>query len=136
MPNRLSTALLAATLSFAVVGASCSSDTVDSAKETAESAGDDIESGADQASARTTAEAFRASLKGNDDAEEQGLRSVEVLQQVADDLPGDPDISGIEDSDGNGMDDDGKVQVTAGDEQACIIIPETGTDTDVTNEAC
>lgn len=136
MANRLSTAVAVTALSFALVGAACSSDTVDNAEDTVESASDDIESGAEQATASATAESFRVSLKANDDADEQGLRSVEVLQQVAEDLPGDPDISGIEDSDGNGMDDDGKVQVTAGDEKACIIIPETGTDTEVTNEAC
>lgn len=136
MQNRLSIALAAATLSLALVGTGCSSDTADNAEDTVESASEDIEAGAEQATARATAESFRASLKANQDADEQGLRSVEVLQQVADDLPGDPDISGIEDGDGDGMDDDGKVEVTAGDEKACVIIPETGTDTEVTNEAC
>lgn len=136
MSNRIATALAATSLSLLLLTAGCSSDTADNAKDTVESASNDVESGAQQATASSTAEAFRASLKGNKDADEQGLRSVDVLQQVADDLPGDPDISGIEDGDGDGLDDDGKIQVTAGDEQACISVPESGENAEVSAEAC
>lgn len=136
MSSRIAAALAATSLSFALLTVGCSSDTADKAKDTVDSAGEDVQSGAQQATASSTAEAFRASLKGNKDADEQGLRSVDVLQQVADDLPGDPDISGIEDGDGDGLDDDGKIQVTAGDEQACISVPESGENTEVSAEAC
>ena len=75
-----------------------------------------------------TAEALRASLSSNDTAAEDGLRSVAALQEVADDLPGDPEVTGIEDGDGDGLDDDGKVQVDQDDASACVTLPEAGDD--------
>ena len=113
------------------VGA-CDDDTRDKAEETAES----IKEKAGEAGARAAAEAFRASLKAQNDDVPGGVRNVEVLREAAKDLPGDPEITGIDDSDGDGRDDDGHVQAKVGDENACITVPETGDDIDVTGGAC
>ena len=129
-------ALALARLLPSALAASCSSDTVDKAKDTAESAADDVDNSVDSGTARAQAEAMRAALKANDTADADGLRSVEALQQTADDLPGDPEVTGITDADGDGLDDDGKVQVTVDDQSACLTIPETGDDTEVSGGAC
>lgn len=133
---RLLSIAVVAVLALLPVASGCSSDAADSAKETLDSANEELEKAGDKAGARVVAEAFRARLKFNDTADEQGLRSVDALTEVAGSLPGNPDISGIEDGDGDGMDDDGKVQVTAGDEQACVTIAESGTDTSVEGGSC
>ncbi len=101
-----------------------------------ESAKDDAAQAADDVTARATAEALRVSLKGNDTADEEGIRSVKAIQQAADDLLGDPEITGIEDGDGDGLDDDGKVQVTQDGSDVCVSLPETGEDTTVTDGPC
>jgi hypothetical protein len=113
------------------VGA-CDDDTRDKAEETVE----DVKEKAGEAGARAAAEAFRASLKAQDDDVAGGVRNVDVLRKAAEDLPGDPEITGIDDTDGDGRDDDGYVQATVGDENACITVPETGDDIDVTGGAC
>ena len=146
---KLPARLLAPGLALALVfGASaCSDDTKDKAKDAAESAKEDIGNAADTAKenaedaagaagARAAAEALRVSLKGNDTADEKGMRSVDAINQAAEDLPGDPEISMVDDGDGDGLDDDGKVQVSVGDQDACLTLPETGEDTQVTGEAC
>jgi len=134
--RRTAVALLFASLLVLPFATACSSDTTDDAKETVESAKDDAAEAADDATARGQAEALRASLKGNETADDEGARSVSVLRQAADDLPGDPDVSGIDDGDGDGLDDDGKVQITVDDSSACVSLPETGEDIDVTDGDC
>ncbi|MBX3284758.1 MAG: hypothetical protein KF703_05400 [Actinobacteria bacterium] len=141
-------ALLAAgLLALAPLTTACSSDTkdkaseaVDSAKDDAadavDSAKDDVATAADATQARTTAETLRASLKANDTADEEGVRSVKALDEASADLPGDPEITGIDDADGDGLDDDGKVEVTFDEEHACLTLPEEGEEIDVTSEAC
>ncbi len=59
-----------------------------------------------------------------------------AIDEAVADLPGDPEVTGVEDGDGDGLDDDGKVGVTVDDEQACLTLPEEGEDTEVTSEAC
>ena len=125
--------LLAVGLAFSPL-ASCSSDTRDKAGDAVDSAKDDAAKAADTVQARTTAEALRASLKGNDTANKEGIRSVKAIQQAAEDLPGDPKVTGIED--GDGLDDDGKVQVTKDGKDACLSLPETGEDTTVDDGPC
>ncbi len=127
--------LLAVGLAFSPL-ASCSSDTRDKAGDAVDSAKDDAAKAADTVQARTTAEALRASLKGNDTADKEGIRSVKAIQQAAEDLPGDPEVTGIEDGDGDGLDDDGKVQVTQDGKDACLSLPETGEDTTVDEGTC
>ena len=119
-PVRIALGLLAV-VAFAGVGVAC----------------DDVEEQANDATARAGAEAFRVSIKAQDtDDDSGGVRSVEALQAAAEDVPGDPDITGIEDSDGDGIDDDGFVEVHVGDQVACVQLPESGDEVDVTGEAC
>ena len=111
----------------------CDDDTRDKAKETVESAKEK----AGEAGARAAAEAYRASLKAYDEDDASGgVRNVEALRVVVKDLPSDPEITGIDDGDADGRDDDGYVQAMVGDENACIILPETGDDIDVSGGAC
>jgi hypothetical protein len=134
--RRTAVSLLFASLLLLPFAAACSSDTTDNAKDAVESAKDDAGDAVDTASARGQAEALRASLEGNQTADDEGVRSVSVLEGAVDDLPGDPDVSGIDDSDGDGLDDDGKVQITVDDESACLTLPESGDDIDVTDGDC
>jgi hypothetical protein len=113
-------------------GAACDDDTRDKAKEAVESAKEKV----GEAGARAAAEAFRASLKAQDDDVPGGVRNVDVLREAAKDLPGDPAITGIDDADGDGRDDDGYVQAKVGDETACVTVPESGDDIDVSGGAC
>ena len=124
-------------IALAVVGlmlvGACDDETRDKAKETAES----VKEKAGEAGARAAAEAFRASIKAQDTNEATGgVRNVEALREAANDLPGDPEITGIADSDGDGRDDDGYVQARVGDENACVTLPESGNDVDVSGGAC
>ncbi|HEX2576753.1 MAG TPA: hypothetical protein VHK88_10425 [Aquihabitans sp.] len=125
----------AALLAIAPLSA-CSDDTEEDVRDTAESVQEDVEEGVDQAAARSTAEALRASLKGNDTADQEGMRSVAAIEEAAEDLPGDPTVNGIEDTDGDGLDDDGRVEIESGGDQACLTIPEEGEDAEVENGAC
>ena len=128
--------LAAGLLALAPLATACSSETADKAKDTVDSAADDAATAADQTQARTTAEALRKSLKANATADEEGIRSVTAINEAAEDLPGDPEITGIDDTDADGLDDDGKVQVSFDEEHACLTLPEEGEDTEVTSEAC
>jgi hypothetical protein len=98
---------------------------------------DDAEEKVNDATARAGAEGFRVSIKAQDtDDDSGGVRSIEALRAAAEDVPGDPDITGIEDSDGDGVDDDGLVEVKVGDQVACVQLPESGDEVDVTGDAC
>ena len=131
-----------------LLGASaCSDDTNDKVSDAADSVGSDVsdaagdiredaEDGAGAVGARTQAEALRASLKVNDTANAEGVRSVAAIEEAASDLPGDVEVTGVEDADGDGLDDDGRVQVDQGDQSACVILPAEGEDTTVENGAC
>lgn len=141
--------LLAPAFALALLlGASaCSDDTNDKVSDAADSVGSDVsdaagdiredaEDGAGAVGARTQAEALRASLKGNDTANAEGVRSVAAINEAAADLPGDVEVTGVDDADGDGLDDDGRVQVDQGDQSACVILPAEGEDTTVENGAC
>jgi hypothetical protein len=103
-----------------------------------DSAGDDPDNDlgeqAASAEARAVAEALRVVIlaDGSDGPER---REVASLQENVDDIPGDPDISGIADDDGDGLDDDGKIEITVDDEVACLTVAEAG-DVDVTGGSC
>ena len=66
---------------------------------------------AESAGAGGVAEALRLVLVEDDLGPNQTERDVDVLQESVDDLPGEPEVSGIADDDGDGVDDDGKVEV-------------------------
>ena len=124
-------------MAFAVVGlmfvGACDDETRDKARETAES----VKEKAGEVGARAAAEGFRASIRAQDtDEATGGVRNVEALREAAKDLPGDPEITGIDDSDGDGRDDDGYVQAKVGDENACLTLPESGHDVDVAGGGC
>jgi hypothetical protein len=95
---------------------------------------DDIGEVAESAAARAVAEVIRLALF-EDDGPDSDRRKVEVLQESVDDLPGSPDVSGIADDDGDGLDDDGEVEVRVNDEVACLTVAEDG-EVDVTGGAC
>jgi hypothetical protein len=86
------------------------------------------------AGARGLGEALRVVLV-SDNAFEEHPRDVNVLQENVDDLPGKPKVTGIEDTDGDGMDDDGDVQIYVDDEIACVFVSEAGR-VDVTGGGC
>jgi hypothetical protein len=97
----------------------------------------EAEETAEQAGARGAAEALRVSLKAQDtDDDPGGVRNIEALRDAADDLPGDPKVIGIEDGDGDGIDDDGFVEVRVDDEFACVTVPESGDSIDVSGGRC
>jgi hypothetical protein len=98
---------------------------------------DEAEETAKQTGARTSAEAFRVSVKAQDtERDPGGVRNIQVLREAADDLPGGPRVLGIDDSNGDGIDDDGFVEVKVDDEFACVTLPESGDDVDVTGGRC
>ncbi|MGN6695688.1 MAG: hypothetical protein ACTHN0_16045 [Aquihabitans sp.] len=127
--------------------ASCSSDTKENAKDTAESLKDDakdnaetasseVEKTGDEAQARAAAEDLRARIKANDTANDEGARSVAAINESLQDVAGDPELEGLEDGDGDGLDDDGKVQINIEDSSACLTLPKSGEDTTVEGGAC
>jgi hypothetical protein len=116
-----------------IAAGACDDETRDKAEEAVE----DAKEKAREAGARGIAETYRASIKAQDAKEGAGaVRNVEVLRAAAEDLPGDPDVSGIADDDGDGRDDDGYVEVNVDDERACVTLPESGDDVDVSGGAC
>ena len=54
-----------------------------------------------------------------------------MLQEAADGLPGDPTVEGIADTNGDGFDDDGRVEVRVEQERSCLTLPASGDDIDV-----
>ena len=116
-----------------LAGGACDDDTRDDVKEAAE----DVKEKAGEAGARVIAEGYRASIKAQDtDDATGGVRNVEALRTAAADLPGDPEVTGIEDADGDGRDDDGYVQVNVDDESACVTLPVSGDDIEVSGGSC
>jgi hypothetical protein len=97
---------------------------------------DDVERRVEQAGARVTAEAFRGVLESKDLGDDENLRTVRVLRDSADDLPGSPTVDGIVDGDGDGEDDDGRVEFDVDGEKACVQIEADGDDVEVEGGAC
>jgi len=117
-------------LALAVL-AGCSDDTKDKVKRVAST----VQESAGEAGAVALAEALRGALAAKDLPQGQTERDVDVIDQVVRDLPGDPDFTGIKDADGDGVDDDGKVQANLGDSAACLNIAQNG-DMNVDKGAC
>ena len=119
------------------VATACADDTRDKLGDAAQSAREDIESATDDVGARAAAEAFRGSIKAADlDDARGGAREMALLQEKSQDLPGDPVTEGIADADGDGIDDDGLVEFVVGGAAACVTLPATGDDIDVTDGRC
>jgi hypothetical protein len=116
-------------VSFGVLSVSaCDDDDNENLREKAE----DV---AGSASARAAAEAMRGALEAQDLNDDKTLRDVDVLRENADDVPGDPSVEGIVDANGDGKDDDGRVELRVGDQAACVIVT-TANKVSVENNAC
>ena len=100
-----------------------------------DSLADDAEETAESAGARVVAEALRALMITDDLDDDQTRRDVDVIEETIADLPGDPDVIGIEDEDGDGQDDDGNIEVRVDQEIACMSIGTNG-DVDVSGGEC
>jgi hypothetical protein len=96
---------------------------------------DEIEALADDAGARGVAEALRVSLLAQDLGDDEHVDDVAIIEAAVSDVPGDPEVSGIEDADGDGRDDDGKVNVRVDDESACVTVHDNG-EVNVSDDAC
>lgn len=129
--GRRSAALLAVA-AMTLGGVACSEDDADSVADAARDVAGTVADAAQDASARTVAEAFRAALLADDGPDGANRRRVTVLQEAAGDLPGNPDVRGVEDGDGDGFDDDGRVEIRVGDQSSCVLIDEGG-DTNIEN---
>lgn len=108
---------------------------LDGAQQRAGKAVDALGETGESVGARVLAEAVRAALVAEDLGAGESLRDVAVLREAVGDLPGEPVVGGIEDGDGDGLDDDGKVEVALNDERACLSVAEGG-DIDVEGGAC
>lgn len=93
-----------------------------------------VEELTERVSARVVAEATRATLVADDLDEGEQESDVAVLREAVEDLPGEPEVTGIEDTDGDGRDDDGKPEVHTDDEVACLSI--SSGCVDVSDGAC
>jgi hypothetical protein len=123
--------LLALPLALGLVLAACGDD-----DDTGDGVAQDLEDAAESGGARVLAESLRALLVAEDiGGPDVDRRNVDVLLETVDDLPGSPEITGIEDNDGDGIDDDGRLQATVDDEVACISVDDSG-DTDVDGGPC
>jgi len=134
-------------LALAPFVAACSSDTKENAKQTATDLKDDAKDNASkvadeadtkaaEAKARVAAEDLRARIKANKTADANGTRSVAAINESVADVAGDPKVVGLTDADGDGLDDDGKVQLDVDGASACLTLPATGEDTTVEGGAC
>lgn len=120
--RRRSIALIALVLALVSMAAACGDDDTD--------VGEEVGERTDEVQARAAAEALRVALADSDIAVEEGLRSITAVNEAIDSVPGDPEITGVEDTTGDGFDDDGDVQVTVGEAHACVRIAEGETAVD------
>ena len=122
-------------LAFPLAAAACSSDTKDSVGEAANNVGSDVSNAADNAGsavddAVTEDTADEGSAKNNATAMAAALgampgggeATVANLNEAAKLVPAPGKVTGIEDSDGDSMDDDAKatVETNNGDDKACV----------------
>lgn len=133
MVVRVGLAILA-TFAFGTAAVACSDETQKKAEEAIEGAKEDVENAANETVARVQAEAFRTALRAADLDNDDDRRRIEVLEEAADELADDV-VVGIEDDDGDGLDDDGLVQIESENQAACVRIARNG-DTEVTDEPC
>lgn len=122
--RNLLTAVVVALL--AVVGGACSDDELDSVADEVGNVASTVADAAQDVSARSVAEAYRAALLADDGADGPDRRRIQVLQETSGDLPGEPEVQGIEDGNGDGLDDDGRVELRVDDQSSCLLIAEDG----------
>jgi hypothetical protein len=134
---------LAGVLALATLGACSDEDRAEVADQAEDAAGEaadraedaagEVKGAAQDAGARAQAEAMRGAINGQDLAAGETVRSISVLQEAADGLPGNPTVEGIGDADNDGFDDDGRVEVRVGDQRSCLTLPASGDDIEVAN---
>jgi hypothetical protein len=136
-PTARRRALASLTL-FLVLLAACGDDDdrslEDRARDAASDVASEVDERVDQGVARAQAELLRERIKDAADGDATQWPAVTVIQQAVDDLPRDPDVTGLEDADGDGRDDDGKVGLAVDDSHACVTIG--ADDIDVSGDAC
>lgn len=113
--------------------AGCSEEARESVRETGEEVAGEVTGRVEQGLARTAAEALRVEIREQARGDES-YRSVALLETAADAVPGDAAFEGIEDGDGDGLDDDGQIEVGVGDERACVTVSDE--EVEVTGGAC
>ena len=126
------TSVLALAAAALLLGAACDDDTQD-AVDSAKSTVTDLQNKAGEAGARGVAEAYRAALKAEGANNNKSLCNESALQSAADKLPGDPDVEIIDD---DGADNACFVQVTVSDQSACVEVPTSGDNVDVSGGTC
>ena len=130
---RVGLAILA-TLAFGTAAVACSEEAQQKAEDALEAAKEDLENAADDTAARAQAEVFRAALQAADLDNDDDRRKIDVLEEAANELSDDV-VVGIDDGDGDGLDDDGLVQIESNDQAACVRIANDG-DVEVTDDPC
>jgi hypothetical protein len=132
VPRRTGRWMVAVSLALFGLVVGCGDD---DAEDGTGASDDDVEEVAESAGARGVAEAIRVALVAEDLGEGEHARDVAVLQEAVGDIPGEPDVTGIEDADGDGRDDDGNVEVRVDREVACLSVGSSG-EVDVTGGEC
>lgn len=130
------TIVLLAILGLIAAGCGDDGDDGDEGADQADEIEHELEEGAEQGGARVAAETVRASLTVRELGDDEHLRDVEVLEDATEDVPGTPEVVGLTDSDGDGRDDDGRIELQVGDESACVSVSENGESVDVEGGAC
>lgn len=137
MPRRPTLAIAALLLLLVpLMSAGCSDDTQDDARDALEGAAEDANQALDTGGAVAVASALQGAIEADERADDEGPRSMAVIQENIDDLPGEPEIVGVADDDGDGVDDDGRVEVRVDDQAACLTLGDVGEDADIDDEAC
>lgn len=111
-------------------------DQVDELEQELDELEHEVEAQGDEAGARVAAETVRASLTARELGEDENLRDTTILEDATEDVPGDPEVAGLEDADGDGRDDDGLVEMKVGEGSACVSVSEDGETVDVEGAAC
>ena len=129
--QRIPKKCLAIALGGALWLSACSDD--DTTADKAREAAGEVDNAVDAGIARGQAEIFRQRAK---DLVRQGesLDSMSVLQEAARDLPRKPTVTGLGDANGDGRDDDGKVQIAIDNSFACVVV--SGADIYVSGARC
>lgn len=97
---------------------------------------EELEEQVDRLGARGSAEAVRVELITKDLEEGEHLRDIDILEDATGRIPGSPEVGGLADTTGDGRDDDGQVEISVGDETACISVGEDNETVDVHGGAC
>jgi hypothetical protein len=106
----------------------------DQASDAASDAAGAVDEKVDEGLARGQAEILRERIKDAADGDETLWPTITVIETAVADLPSDPEVTGVQDTDGDGADDDGKIGVAIDESNACVTI--TADDIDVSGEAC